>query len=215
MRLWGTIAAFAAAAAIMSLTAANAVEGPEPPANALPAVDRPVGEGITTTPDEPALLDARGELPAIERDLTRLPTPVRRLREQIIAAASTVDPEALRPIFEANGPVELGPDSDVADPGAQLQSLSGDPEGREILAVLIEVLEASRLRPRRRRHAGGNVPLAVFRALSGGGADAAADGRTVQAGARRRLRGHEGVRFLHWFRVGMSPDGTWQMFSTD
>lgn len=82
------------------------------------------------------------DLPDVHYDAANLPAPVRRLRDQIIEAAVTGDIEKLRPVFEANeGPPAIS-SADGGDPIEQLRSLSGDPEGREILAILIEVLEA-------------------------------------------------------------------------
>lgn len=82
------------------------------------------------------------EVPEIFYDADKLPPPVRRLREQIIEAALTGDIEKLRPVFEANqGPPAIS-SADTDDPIDALLSLSGDPEGREILAILIEVLDA-------------------------------------------------------------------------
>src|SRR5690606_10488757 len=68
--------------------------------------------------------------------------PPRRPREQIIEAAETGDPEKLRPIFEANGEPPALSFAESDDPIEAIKALSGDPEGREILAILIEVLEA-------------------------------------------------------------------------
>lgn len=82
------------------------------------------------------------DLPEVFYDTDTLPSPVRRLRQQIIEAALTGDIERLRPVFEANeGPPAISSD-DTGDPIDALRSLSGDPEGREILAILIEVLDA-------------------------------------------------------------------------
>ncbi len=64
------------------------------------------------------------------------------LREAATKPAKSGDIEKLRPIVEAQDPPPEFSFNDVADPVAHLKSLSGDPEGREILAVLLEVLEA-------------------------------------------------------------------------
>ena len=90
----------------------------------------------------PAATDAAEPPPVVEYDLEKLPAPVRRLREQIIEAATTGDIEKLRPIVEANAePPQFG-FTQTDDPIAYLKSQSGDQEGREILAILSEVLEA-------------------------------------------------------------------------
>jgi hypothetical protein len=94
----------------------------------------------TTTPDQPA---ADNEpLPTIEYDVEKLPAPVKRLRQQIIDAALTGDIQKLKPIIDANGePPQFG-FTEADDPLEYLKSQSGDPEGREILAILLEVLQA-------------------------------------------------------------------------
>jgi hypothetical protein len=67
--------------------------GGETPDAGTGAVDPDVG--IESTEDA-------GPPPTIEYDVSKLPAPVRRLREQIIDAALTGDIDKLRPIFEAN-----------------------------------------------------------------------------------------------------------------
>ena len=82
------------------------------------------------------------DVPVVEYDIAKLPEPVKQLREKIIAAASTGDPENLRPIIQGNGePPQLSL-NDIDDPIQYLKSQSGDSAGREILAILSEVLNA-------------------------------------------------------------------------
>lgn len=103
-------------------------------ADAMPAV--PPG---SATPAPPA---ANAEIPKVEYDLSRLPAPVAKMRAAIIAAAATGDVQKLRPIItQSKEPPLLGDDED-GDPIAYLKTLAGDDGGREILAILIEVLEA-------------------------------------------------------------------------
>src|SRR5262245_36685597 len=71
-------------------------EIPGPTPDLAPGLETTTPEGIE--PDTPA----SETLPTVEYDVSKLPTPVRRLREQIIEAAATGDPEKLRPIIEAN-----------------------------------------------------------------------------------------------------------------
>ena len=69
-----------------------------------------------------------------------LPQPVAEMREAILAAVESGDIEEMRTPLEWN---ELKPelaDSPVADPIAHWRQISGDGEGREILAVLGEIL---------------------------------------------------------------------------
>ncbi len=72
-----------------------------------------------------------------------LPRPVQEMREAILAAVHSGDIEELRVALEWN---ELPPhvaDEPVEDPIAYWKKISGDGEGREILAALGEILECS------------------------------------------------------------------------
>ncbi|WP_163271593.1 cytoplasmic protein [Chelativorans alearense] len=92
-----------------------------------------------TRPD--TSLDAA--LPEVIYDVDRLPEPARRMRNLIIKAARSGDPEKLRPLL-GTGPertqISLG--GIEGDPIDFLREVSGDEEGQEILAILIEVMKA-------------------------------------------------------------------------
>jgi hypothetical protein len=80
--------------------------------------------------------------PIIEQDFDKLPPAVAKMRTRILEAAVTGDIEAMRIPIEVN---ELPPMfmRDAKPPGdalARLKSLSADPEGRQILARLVNVL---------------------------------------------------------------------------
>ncbi|MHA1553420.1 MAG: hypothetical protein ACTSU0_03305 [Alphaproteobacteria bacterium] len=94
------------------------------------------------TLNETASATPTGDVPEVHYDPAILPEPVRRLREAIIAAAMTGNPENLRPIIAASNAPPAFSFGHVEDPIAYLTSLSGDAEGREMMAILIEVLEA-------------------------------------------------------------------------
>ena len=76
----------------------------------------------------------------------RLPTPVLDMREAILSAVRSGRIEELRVAFELNElKPELGPEqgsAPVRDPVAHWKQISGDGEGREVLAALGEILEA-------------------------------------------------------------------------
>ena len=71
-----------------------------------------------------------------------MPPPVREMRRKLIEAARSGDIENLRPIMESAPQPPAVAFSGVDDPVEYLRSLSGDTDGREILAILLEVLEA-------------------------------------------------------------------------
>jgi hypothetical protein len=72
----------------------------------------------------------------------KLPAPVAEMREAILAAVRSGNIEELRHAFELNElKPELGPEP-VGDPVAFWKKISGDGEGREVLAVLAQILDA-------------------------------------------------------------------------
>jgi hypothetical protein len=81
--------------------------------------------------------------PEIERDLSILPFPARRMHELLVEAAKSGDIEKLRPYIGSGDDVTTFSFGGLTDdPIEFLKSLSGDSEGHEILAILLEVLEA-------------------------------------------------------------------------
>jgi hypothetical protein len=81
-------------------------------------------------------------VPDIRYGSERLPLPVQEMREAILSAVKSGLVEDLRRAWELN---ELKPDLGVAsvgDPVAHWKQISGDGEGREILAALGEILDA-------------------------------------------------------------------------
>ena len=71
-----------------------------------------------------------------------LPVPVRKKRDALIAAARSGDIEALRPIIEAQDFPPHVTFGEASDPVDHLRQVSADGEGRELLAVLVNILEA-------------------------------------------------------------------------
>jgi len=177
----------------------SGVVGPAPTQEALPP-------GIAQPPPD--------EIPTVEYDASKLPTPVRRLREQIIEAASTGDPEQLRPVVDANGEPPMFSFGDVPDPIDYLKSLSGDTGGREILAILIEVLEAGYV------HVDVGTPdeMYVWPYFARYPIDKLTPRQLVElfklvyAGDYEDMLAYD---HYTWFRAGISPDGIWRYFLAD
>jgi len=72
-----------------------------------------------------------------------LPAPVQEMREAILAAVHSGDVEDLRPALEWNEPRPHVADQPVDDPIAYWKKISGDGEGREILAILADILDCA------------------------------------------------------------------------
>ena len=158
--LQAVIAAFALAALIVSAQAApsgkpvqtetitvppdGTTSGamPDIPAEGTQSAEPTDTEQPDAPGNEPNATESSEPPPTIEYDVDKLPVPVKRLRDQILEAAKTGDIEKLRPIVDANGEAPQFGFTQADDPVAYLKSQSGDAEGREILAILSEVLEA-------------------------------------------------------------------------
>lgn len=175
---------------------------------AMPSIPPDGGDGVPDLPDGP---ETAGPPPPIEYDVSKLPMPVKRLREQIIEAASTGDPEKLRPIIAANGePPELS-FNDNEDPVESLKSLSGDAEGREILAILIEVLEAGYV------HVDAGTPeeLYIWPYFARYPVDTLTAPQIVELFKLVLAGDYEDMKtygVYNSYRAAIAPDGTWRYF---
>ena len=134
------------------------------------------------------------------------------MRELIEKAARTGDLEKLRPLL-GKGPTQtqLAISGQEGDPIEYLHGLSGDPGGQEVLAILLDVLDAGFVdmdpgkpdetyvwpyfftRPLDTLTAPQRVQLL----------------RIVTAGDFADMKANGGYNF---FRVGISPDGQWKFF---
>lgn len=143
-----------------------------------------------------------------------LPTPVQEMRDAILAAVHSGDIEDLRIALEWN---ELRPhlaDEPVEDPIAYWKRISGDGEGREILAVLSEILECDHAALPIGDDVENNL-VYVWPALSE--ADLSqltpqqevALYRLVSPAEAKAMR--ESRRW-QWWRLAIGADGTWHAF---
>ncbi|MEL6968490.1 MAG: cytoplasmic protein [Pseudomonadota bacterium] len=91
-------------------------------------------DGSDTAKDRPT--------PTIETDLTKLPKAVLDTRNRILKAAKTGEIEKLRALIgTGTGATTLSFGGLEGDPIAFLKENSGDDDGFEILAILVEILE--------------------------------------------------------------------------
>ena len=171
----------------------------------------PVVKSDSARKRQPAL--ATG--PVVRYDTERLPGPVQDMREAILGAVRSGRIDELRHAWELN---ELKPDLGIApapgDPIAHWKRISGDGEGREILAALGEILEA------------GYVVLPLGRDLENNKiyvwpylAEVALDKlnpaqevealRLVAPTALQEMRSTG--KYTHW-RIAIGADGTWHSF---
>jgi hypothetical protein len=165
----------------------------------------PAGDDDTDEPDiaEPV---------EVMTDPTLLPEPAQRMRQLIIDAASSGDPEKLRALFGI-GPsaTQLSLGEVDADPVDYIRSVSGDGQGQEILAILIDLLNTGFIRV----GAGEAdetyiwpyfVALTIDELTPPQRVDLL---RIVTAGDLDNMKTYGGYNF---YRIGISPDGEWRFF---
>jgi hypothetical protein len=88
-------------------------------------------------------VDPDAPLPEVIYDLGKLPEPVRRMHDLLVEACAGGDIEKLRPLIgKGDAMTQLSLTDIDGDAITFLKSLSGDPEGQEILAIMEEVLNA-------------------------------------------------------------------------
>lgn len=164
---------------------------------------------------EPAPEPARAEdLAPVEiiTDLTQLPEPAQRMRQLMLEAATTGEIENLRSLL-GSGPTatQLSFGDIELDPVDYLRSISGDGEGLEILAILIDLLNTGFVRVDA-GEAGETYVWPYFAAMPLEGLTAPQRVellRLVTAGDVEDMKAYGGYNF---YRVGITPDGEWRFF---
>jgi hypothetical protein len=87
-----------------------------------------------------------GHSPEVLYDFNVLPDPVKRMLEQIAAAAQSGKIETMRPVFESNELKPMVAAAYVDDPIAYWQKQSADGTGRDVLAAMLNVMSAGYVR---------------------------------------------------------------------
>jgi len=152
-----------------------------------------------------------GALPQVQYDLSLLPKPVARTREQIIAAAQSGEIERMRMVLEANEMPPTFSFGDELDPIAFWKTVSGDPDGREILAIMIEILDSGYVH----LDAGTAQEMYVWPYFYGLPLDGLTPSQEVELYkliTPHDRKGMEDFGAYIFYRLGIGPDGTWHFF---
>lgn len=180
-----------------------AAAGPEQPVAAEP--DQPAAESDDEQPVNPLDANRIGHDPAL------LPEPVRKTWQALVDAARSGDIEALQPLIDAQPEPPVFTFGEIGDPIDHLRSLSGDPEGREILAILLEVLEIGYVRVAQ----GTENEMFIWPYFADIPLERLTPEQIVElftiltAGDYQDMLSYGAYIF---FRVGISPDGRWHFF---
>ncbi len=170
-------------------------------------IEPPTRDSETDLPGLPGL--GADTLPTVSKNIAALPEAVRRTRTAIIEAAQSGNIDAMLPVIEQSEfPPAMGQDQET-DLIAHLRSLSGDPDGREILAILLEVLDAgyAHVEPGTSREA---YVWPYFAAIPFAELTPEQEVdlfRIITPADKEDMAGHAGQ--YTFFRLGIGPDGTW------
>lgn len=144
----------------------------------------------------------------------KLPAPVAEMREAILSAVRSGRIEELRYAFELNElKPELGPEQ-AGDPVAHWKRISGDGEGREVLAALAEILDAGYVELPLGRDLENNriyvwpyfAEVALTKLTPAQQVELL---RLVPATAAKEMIANG--KYTHW-RIAIGADGTWHSF---
>lgn len=145
-------------------------------------------------------------------DVSKIPEPVARMRELIVEAAASGDIERLRPLL-GKGPTQTQVTGTAGeeDPIAALKSLSGDQDGIEVLAILLDLMSTGFVLADKGTPEEAYVwPYFAEKPLSSLTAPEKVDlFRLVTAGD---FAGMEEFGSYNFYRVGITPDGRWKFF---
>lgn len=150
----------------------------------------------------------------ILRDNKILPEAVARIRQEILRAAASGDIETLRIPIEMNEIPPLFAAEKAADPIAYLKKQSGDGEGREMLAALIELLRTGFVR----KNAGTGDEMFIWPYFAEIPLDELTAGQEVELLtliSPERLKTMRAAGKYDHYRLGIAHDGTWHFFRKD
>jgi hypothetical protein len=222
--LAGTVATFSAHALTEPKKEPDQVEQEDPGKAEVPAEEDqtggsqtlPMPDSLIKKPGQDAVTDDTPVQPDVPvefvNDLNTLPEPVKKMRTALVEAAASGDIEKLRPLLatgEDETQVSVGDAPD--DPIAALKSLSGDPDGREVLAILLDIISTGAARTDK----GTPQEAYVWPYFAEKNLDTLSPPevvelyRIVTAGDVADMKEFGGYNF---YRLGISPDGKWKFF---
>lgn len=187
-------------------------ETEEPTQMRIPMPDPLVNKPSAASKDD--LVEEEDEEPAapveVLSDVSKIPAPVARMRELIVEAAASGDIERLRPLL-GKGPTQTQVGEGDEDPIKTLKSLSGDGEGMEILAIMLDVLSTGFVDVDKGTPDELYVwPYFAEKPLSSLTPPEKVDLlRLVTAGD---YAGMEEFGSYNFYRIGITPDGQWKFF---
>lgn len=151
----------------------------------------------------------------IETDVEKAPAPVKRMRQLLIDAAKTGDIEKLRPLINQGlrqARID-GVEDENQDPIAVLKEYSGDADGQEILAIILDLLNSSYAHVDAGTEEEAYVwPYFAAKPLSALTAPERVELlRIITAGDLADMEQYGNYSF---YRLGITKDGEWKFFTS-
>ncbi|TMV01576.1 hypothetical protein FGI60_14385 [Brucella haematophila] len=186
------------------------VSSPIPLPNALP---HRVPSATPQNPPTGTPAPASKPMPEVLRDFDKLPQPVRQMREKMLAAAQSGDIEQLRPLLgEADNSTQLSLEDHEEDVIEFLKSLAGDVEGREILAIIADLLGTGYVH----MNAGTDDEVYVWPYFYAMPLDRLTPSQTVELFQIVTASDFEDMKKAGgyiFYSIGIAPDGSWRFFT--
>ncbi|MBL8573591.1 MAG: hypothetical protein JNM13_07920 [Hyphomicrobiaceae bacterium] len=187
-----------------TITVPSAPAGPKPPPGAGDPHDKPAMPGPATAPKAGLTLE-------VHYGTEGLPERVKAMRARILEAVKSGDIEALRTPITSNEMPPIFAENDVPDPIAYLKSQSGDAEGREILAILWDLLDAGWVKA----NAGTAQEMYVWPYFAEHPIDQLSNEQLVEMFRIVTASDYDEMRAAGkyiFYKIGIGPDGTWHYF---
>eukprot|EP00611_Tribonema_gayanum_P018198 TRINITY_DN31286_c0_g1_i1.p1 TRINITY_DN31286_c0_g1~~TRINITY_DN31286_c0_g1_i1.p1 ORF type:complete len:252 (-),score=41.57 TRINITY_DN31286_c0_g1_i1:540-1295(-) len=176
----------------------------------------PMPDSLTNKPENNAVVDDPTDTPDVPvefiNNLDTLPEPVKKMRMALVEAAASGDIERLRPLLGTGADeTQVSVGDAPEDPIAALKSLSGDPDGREVLAILLDIISTGVAHTDKGTPQEAYVwPYFAEKNLDTLSPPEAVElFRIVTAGDVTDMKEFGGYNF---YRLGISPDGKWKFF---
>lgn len=173
----------------------------------------PVTGTVTEKKEAGAITESQGSAPPPEpiSDLSRLPAPVARTRERILAAARSGDLSQLVAVMQTGGTMPTFSLNDDKDPIPFWKANYPDSDGVEVLSIAIEILEAGYVHVDQ----GTAEDMYVWPYFARMRLKALTPAQKVEL--FKIITGSDYKDMLdfgayNFYRLGIAPDGTWQFF---
>ncbi len=150
--------------------------------------------------------------PDVFYDPGLLPEPVRAMRDKILEAALSGDLDKLKVVIQTNEmPPAFSFGEDKGDPIAAMKEQSNDGEGREVMAILAEVLEAGYV------HVDKGTPqeMYLWPYFAQYPINDLTPSQTIELFKIVTSYEYNEMKEFgayNFYRVGIGPDGTWHFF---